>query len=81
MIMWLNTSKDTNLNQLNTRYKLMRMLSHHQWKLVFNAVRQQQKHLDPNDLNYSGQYQEYHTILDKLYPIAYNESYLSTEGQ
>ena len=57
------------------------MLSHHQWKLIFNAVRQQQKHLDPDDLNYSGQYQEYHTILDKLYPIAYNESYLSTEGQ
>ena len=80
MIMWLNTSKDTNLNQLNTRYKLMRMLSHHQWKLVFNAVRQQQKHLDPNDLNYSGQYANLHTIISKLLPLTYT-NHVPTTGQ
>lgn len=55
-------------------------MNHHQWKLVFNAVRKAQKELDWESLSYSEEYEEYHHILNELYPLAYDESYLHSQG-
>ena len=51
-------------------------LNHHQWMIVFNAVRKAQKALDYDSANYTEEYVEYHHILNQLYPLAYTESYL-----
>jgi len=51
------------------------MLSHHEWKLVYTAVRKAQKQLNYEDLSYAGEYEEYHHILNKLYTLAYSEGY------
>ena len=45
--------------------------NHHQWKLVFTAVRKAQI----NSITDGKEYQEYNEILDKLYPLAYSEQY------
>lgn len=50
-------------------------LNHHQWKMVFDAVRKAQKSLNYDSANYTEEYVEYHHILDQLYPLAYTESY------
>lgn len=47
---------------------------HHQWKLIFNAVRKQQQ-LQVVDSKW---YREYDEILNKLYPFAYTENYLDS---
>ena len=51
------------------------MLSHHEWKLVYTAVRKAQKRLHEEDLSYAAEYEEYHHILNKLYSLAYSEGY------
>ena len=48
-------------------------LNHHQWKLIYNAVRKQQKH----EMCGSKWYDEYTEVLNHLYPLAYSESYLN----
>jgi hypothetical protein len=48
-------------------------LNHHQWKLIYNAVRKQQKH----EMCGSKWYDEYTEVLNHLYPMAYSESYLN----
>ncbi len=53
----------------------MHTLSHHEWKLVYTAVRKAQKRLNYDHLSYAAEYEEYHHILNKLYPLAYSESY------
>ena len=47
---------------------------HHQWKLIFNAVRKQQQ-LQVTDSKW---YKEYDEILNALYPFAYTENYLDS---
>ena len=47
---------------------------HHQWKLIFSAVRKQQQLQVPN----SKWYKEYDEILNKLYPVAYSENYIDS---
>lgn len=61
----------------------MHTLSHHEWKLVYTAVRKAQKRLNYESLSYSAEYEEYHHILNKLYSFAYSETYdddLRTKG-
>lgn len=53
----------------------MHTLSHHEWKLVYTAVRKAQKQLNYDSLSYASEYEEYHHILNKLYPLAYSETY------
>ena len=43
----------------------------HQWKLIFSAVRKQQQ----KDIVSSKWYKEYDEILNKIYPLAYSETY------
>ena len=47
---------------------------HHQWKLIFSAVRKQQQ-LQVTDSKW---YKEYDEILNKLYPVAYSENYIDS---
>ena len=47
---------------------------HHQWKLIFNAVRKQQQ----LQVTSSKWYKEYDEILNALYPHAYTENYLDS---
>ncbi|AEZ65597.1 hypothetical protein [Cyanophage S-TIM5] len=47
---------------------------HHQWKLIFNAVRKQQQ-LQVVDSKW---YREYDEILNALHPFAYTENYLDS---
>jgi len=47
---------------------------HHQWKLIFNAVRKQQQ----LQVTSSKWYNEYDEILNKLYPVAYSENYIDS---
>ena len=47
---------------------------HHQWKLIFSAVRKQQQLQVPS----SKWYKEYDEILNKLYPVAYSENYIDS---
>ncbi len=47
---------------------------HHQWKLIFSAVRKQQQ-LQVTDSKW---YKEYDEILNALYPFAYTENYLDS---
>lgn len=46
-------------------------LNHHQWKLVFNAVRKQQHRHLPD----SNWYREHTIILNEIYDLAFSESY------
>ena len=47
---------------------------HHQWKLIFNAVRKQQQ-LQVVDSKW---YREYDEILNALHTFAYTENYLDS---
>ena len=48
--------------------------NHHQWKLIFEAVRKKQQ----SEVVNSKWYREYDEILNKLYPIAYEENYIDS---
>ncbi len=50
-------------------------LNPHQWKLVFNAVRKQQV----NSIVDGTDYKEYDQILNKLWELAYSETYNNIE--
>jgi hypothetical protein len=50
-------------------------LNHHQWKLVFDAVRKQQV----NSIVDGSSYKEYDEILNKLWDLAYSETYANIE--
>jgi len=50
-------------------------LNHHQWKLVYDAVRKQQVSSMIDGLNYN----EYNTILDELWDLAYSETYANIQ--
>lgn len=49
----------------------MKEFDHHQWKLIFTAVRRAQL----NSITDGKEYKEYEKILDQLYPLAYREQY------
>ena len=55
-------------------------LNHHQWKLIFTAVRKYQKEHPKSVPCYGEMYDELSEILDVLYPYAYSESYLDVDG-
>ena len=46
--------------------------NHHQWKLVFDAVRKRQQ----SEVVSSKWYNEYDEILNKIYHLAYSENYI-----
>lgn len=50
-------------------------LSHHQWKLVFDAVRKQQV----NSIVDGSDYKQYDAILTELWDLAYTETYVKNE--
>ena len=50
-------------------------LNHHQWKLVFDAVRKQQV----NSIVDGESYKEYDEILTELWDLAYSETYLNIQ--
>ena len=50
-------------------------LSHHQWKLIFDAVRKQQV----NQIVSSKFYEEYNEILNEIFMIAHSETYLDNK--
>jgi len=50
-------------------------LNHHQWKLVFDAVRKQQV----NSIVDGSNYKEYDEILNELWNLAYSETYTNIE--
>ena len=50
-------------------------LNHHQWKLVFDAVRKQQV----NSIVDGSDYKEYDEIVNKLWDLAYSETYANIE--
>ena len=50
-------------------------LNHHQWKLVFDAVRKQQVNCIVDGSNYK----EYDEILTKMWDVAYSETYLKKD--
>ena len=50
-------------------------LSHHQWKLIFDAVRKQQV----NQIVSSKFYEEYSEILTEIYSFAFSETYLDNK--
>lgn len=54
---------------------LMPELSHHQWKLIFDAVRKQQV----NQIVSSKFYEEYSEILTEIYSFAFSETYLDNK--
>ena len=49
-------------------------LNHHQWKLIYDAVRAKQV----NSIVDSKHYKEYDTILNELWDVAYSENYLDS---
>ena len=55
--------------------ELMPELSHHQWKLIFDAVRKQQA----NQIVSSKFYEEYSEILTEIYSFAFSETYLDNK--
>ena len=55
---------------------LMPELTHHQWKLIFTAVRKYQMNHPQSVPCYDGLYNELSEILDALYPYAYSQSYI-----
>ena len=50
-------------------------LNHHQWKLVYDAVRKQQV----NSIVDGSTYKEYDAILNELWDLAYAETYANIE--
>ena len=50
-------------------------LNHHQWKLVFDAVRKQQV----NSIVDGSEYKEYDVILTELWDLAYSETYANIQ--
>jgi len=50
--------------------------NHHQWKLIFTAVRKYQMNYPQSVGCYTKMRQELSEILDVLYPYAYSETYL-----
>ena len=52
-------------------------LNHHQWKLIFSAVRKQQINYIPD----SKAYQEYNDILNEIFDLAYNEKYEEEQSE
>ena len=50
-------------------------LNHHQWKLVYDAVRKQQV----NSIVDGSEYKEYDKILTELWDAAYSEIYSSLQ--
>jgi hypothetical protein len=50
-------------------------LNHHQWKLVYDAVRKQQV----NSIVNGSSYKEYDAILNELWDLAYYETYANIE--
>lgn len=50
-------------------------LDHHQWKLVFDAVRKQQV----NSIVDGSTYKEYDAILNELWDLAYSETYTNIQ--
>ena len=50
-------------------------LNHHQWKLVFDAVRKQQV----NSIVDGSDYKEYDQILNQLWDLASSETYANIE--
>lgn len=55
--------------------------NHHQWKLIFTAVRKYQMNHPQSVPCYDGLYNELSEILDVLYPYAYSETYLDPDGK
>ena len=55
-------------------------LNHHQWKLVYTAVRKYQMNYPQSIGCYQEMYKELGEILEVLYPYAYSESYLDIDG-
>jgi len=53
--------------------------NHHQWKLIFTAVRKYQISHPESIGCYAEMHKELSEILDALYPYAYSESYLENE--
>lgn len=49
-------------------------LNHHQWKLIYDAVRSKQV----SSINDGTHYKEYESILDQLWDAAYTENYLDS---
>jgi|TARA_A100001515_G_C4441397_1_gene167090 hypothetical protein len=54
---------------------LMPELSHHQWKLIFSAVRKAQQ----REVVSSKFYEEYNEILNEIFMIAHSETYLDNK--
>jgi hypothetical protein len=50
--------------------------THHQWKLIFTAVRKYQINHPQSVPCYDGLYNELSEILDALQPYAYSQSYI-----
>ena len=50
-------------------------LNHHQWKLVYDAVRKQQV----NSIVDGSTYKEYDAILNELWDLAYSETYANIQ--
>jgi hypothetical protein len=50
-------------------------LNHHQWKLIYDAVRKQQMNSVVDGVNYK----EYGEILNELWELAYSETYFNIE--
>ena len=50
-------------------------LNHHQWKLVYDAVRKQQI----NSIVDGSTYKEYDAILTELWDLAYSETYANIQ--
>lgn len=56
-------------------------LNHHQWKLIYTAVRKYQMGHPKSIPCYNEMYDDLSEILDVLYPYAYSESYLDGDGK
>ena len=50
-------------------------LNHHQWKLIYDAVRKQQV----NSIVDGSTYKEYDAILNEIWDVAYAETYANIE--
>ena len=66
-------------NQLSTTS--VNDLNHHQWKLIFTAVRKYQMNYPPSVGCYTEMRQQLDEILNILEPYAYSESYLDGDGK
>ena len=59
--------------------KKMTEFTHHQWKLIYTAVRKYQMNYPQSVGCYTEMRQELDEILDVLYPYAFTETYLDHE--